>query len=98
MVWIIVGALGVLFLLAITVTVAKAEPRCTGPACCIRHGVQAVCRSYAIEKDAKAIVLRSRSGLISGDVTDWIFSLQMNRGPYKSAKALARDVLWAMQR
>lgn len=62
-------------------------------AACIRHGVPAVCRSAAIEKQAKAIVLRQCKRCRSSDVTDWIYSLQMNRGPYASAPKLARDVL-----
>lgn len=62
-------------------------------AACIRHGVPAVCRSAAIEKQAKAIVLRHCRRCRSSDVTDWIYSLQMNRGPYASAEELARDVL-----
>ena len=62
-------------------------------AACIRHGVPAVCRSPAIEQQAKAIVLRKCRRCDRRKVADAIYSFQMNRGPYASAAELARDVL-----
>lgn len=75
--------------------VVKAEAR---GAACFRHGVPAVCRSPAIEQKAKAIVLRRCKRCDPSDVTDWIYSFQMNRGPYESAAELASDVLQQVRR
>lgn len=76
---------------------AKAAQVCTGPACCVRYGVPAVCRSPVVEARAKAIVLRRCPRCAPADATGWIFSYQMNRGPYASETDLARDVLRAMR-
>lgn len=70
---------------------------CTGPACCVRYGWPAVCRSLVIEERAKRIVMRRCQRCDQSDVTDLIFSYQMNRGPYESAGDLAVDVLRAMR-
>lgn len=71
---------------------------CSGPTCCGVHGVQAVCRSPVVEAQAKETVLRRCLHCPTSDVADWIFSYQMNRGPYASAADLARDVLSAMHK
>lgn len=71
---------------------------CTGPACCVVYGVAAVCRSSVVEERARGIVMRRCPRCLPSDVTDWIFSYQMNRGPYESAGDLAGDVLRAMGR
>lgn len=71
---------------------------CSGPACCVAHGVPAVCRSPAIEQQAKAIVLRQCRRCDRGKVADAIYSFQMNRGPYASATELAHDVLQQVRR
>lgn len=73
-----------------------ATPAAAGPACCVVYDVPAVCRSPVIEERAKAIVMRRCPRCAQADVTDWIFSYQMNRGPYESAAELAFDVLRAM--
>lgn len=73
-----------------------AAQACTGPACCVVDGVAAVCRSAVIEARAKGIVMRRRPGCNRADVTDAIYSMQMNRGPYESEAELAGDALLAM--
>lgn len=75
--------------------VVKAEAR---GAACVRHGVPAVCRSPAVEQQAKAIVLRQCRRCDRGKVADAIYSFQMNRGPYENAAELARDVLQQVRR
>lgn len=70
---------------------------CSGPACCVVYGEPAVCRSPVVEARAKAIVMRRCPRCDAGAVTDWIFSYQMNRGPYERAPDLAGDVLQALR-
>lgn len=85
------------FLAVLSLCFCTSALACSGPACCVRYGVAAVCRSPIIEARAKSIVLRRCPRCDVGAVTDWIFSYQMNRGPYASAGDLARDVYCALK-
>lgn len=67
---------------------------CIGPACCVIYDTPAVCRSPILEAQAKAIVLRQCRRCAPREVTAWIYTFQMNRGPYESASELARHVLF----
>jgi hypothetical protein len=77
----------------ITLSALLVAASCFSPACCIRHGVPAICRSPVIERQAKAIVMRQCPRCNPRKVKDWIYSYQMNRGPYANAAHLAVDVL-----
>lgn len=83
-------------LCALPVTAQAAQP-CTGPACCVVYGVEAVCRSAVVEARARAIVLRRCPGCKPSAVTDWIYTFQMTEGPYESSKELAHDVYCAIK-
>jgi len=71
---------------------------CSGPACCVRHGEPAICRSTVIEREAKAIVMRQCRSCDPRKVAEAIYSLQVNEGPYESAHDLARGALLHVRR
>lgn len=79
--------------LLVTAQAAQAAQPCTGPACCVVYGVEAVCRSAAIEREAMTIALVKCPACNVSDVAAAVYSLQMNRGPYADAQGLADDVL-----
>lgn len=65
---------------------------------CVVNGVPAVCRSAKVERQAQSIAQRRCPRCDPRSVKDAIYSMQMNRGPYRVARELARDALLHVRR